>query len=202
MNSRSQRKVRNYLLDTGFQLRITAVVLVACLTIFGVLGYLYQREYRTSQRIDLEITPLLEAASGDLAAPEDSLAALDQELGQELDRRGNRLILVMLGAVALLVLALGSLSIVLTHRAAGPVRAMMNFVQAVKAGDFTAPRPLRKGDEFAYLHSEMADLAKVLADARTHQQQVVAAALEQLKKGGPEAATRAAAELARFNQDN
>jgi HAMP domain-containing protein len=201
MNSRKQRKVRNYLLDLGFQLRITAVVVLACVGIFAVLGYLYQREYRTSQRIDLEIAPLVEAASGQAQAPEDSLASLDQELGQELDRRGNRLLMIMFGAVALLVLALGALSIVLTHRAAGPIRAMMNFVRAVKAGDFSSPRPLRKGDEFAYLHTEMADLARVLTENRDRQRTVVGAALAHLHGGGPEAAAKAAAELAKLEQN-
>lgn len=52
--------------------------------------------------------------------------------------------------------------IVLGHRVGGPVVAICNYIQALKAGKYGEPRSLRKNDELTSIMNELNDLNEVL----------------------------------------
>jgi nitrate/nitrite-specific signal transduction histidine kinase len=52
--------------------------------------------------------------------------------------------------------------IVLGHRVGGPVVAICNYIQALKAGKYDAPRSLRKNDELVSIMNELNELAEIL----------------------------------------
>jgi hypothetical protein len=52
--------------------------------------------------------------------------------------------------------------IVLGHRVGGPVVAICNYIQALKAGKYDAPRSLRKNDELTSIMQELNELAEIL----------------------------------------
>lgn len=184
------RKLRNYLLDGRFQLRYTALVVVSCLAIFLVLGYLYQKEYRTTQKL-AEISAGLPGGGQD-----EFTAGFEAELEKEMDRRSLVVAGVLLGAVAVLVVCLALISIVVTHKAAGPVFAITKFVHRIREGDLSLPRPLRKGDHFEYLYKELVLLVESLNDKDRKLKIALDEALGMLEnKAGNEESGRAAQKL-------
>ena len=182
-----KRKLRNMLVDKKFQLKYTLFVMVICVAIFGVLGWLYYNEMKAATELmdinnnfkgavadvpDKAEKPAseeeaflksLEGAAGD---PEgntsyvaESLKKLDEDIKPELSTRDNRAVFILLGAVALLVLILALGGIYVTHKVVGPLYALTLFMKAAQAGEWKRIRPFRDGDEFVDLSREVGKLA-------------------------------------------
>jgi hypothetical protein len=206
--SRNKRQLRNLLIDTSFQVRYTVLVIVVSVLIFLVLGWLYRAEWEAGNRILSEINPIVErsaapdadaqlreveALSAGLPADaeeRENLAALEEETGQALDRRGRTQLAILVAAVGLLVVLLAAISIWMSHKAAGPVYAMRLFIRAAREGQWSRIRPLRKGDHFTYLAVEfgalVGDIKKRHADDLLALDECAAA----LDAGDPAAARR------------
>lgn len=127
---------RTYLIDRGFQLKYT-VLLVLCgaliSTLFGTLAYLAEVDVHRS--LTEELTRL-----GGRAADPTLVSGLVKESAMTL--------LVLTIAVTLLMSsALGLLGILITHRVAGPIHVMSNYVNALAEGRYPLFRSLRRGDE-------------------------------------------------------
>lgn len=52
--------------------------------------------------------------------------------------------------------------VVLGHRVGGPVVAICNYIQLLKAGKYDEPRSLRKNDELVAIMQELSELAEIL----------------------------------------
>lgn len=52
--------------------------------------------------------------------------------------------------------------IILGHRVGGPVVAICNYIQMLKAGKYDQPRSLRKNDELTSIMQELSELAEIL----------------------------------------
>jgi len=168
-DNRNKRRLKNLLIDTQFQLKYVVLSVVVSVLIFLVLGWLYVAEWEAGNRIMTEINPIVnrsvpEDAAAELAelealteglpagpSEQENLAALEEETAEAMDARGRSRLAWLVTSVGLLVVFLGGLVIWLTHRAAGPVYAIRLFVNAARIGAWNRIRPLRKGDEFAYL---------------------------------------------------
>jgi len=170
-----QRKVGNLLIDTRFQLKYTAFVLVISLSIFAVLGWFYLKERRTASEL-MEVNRIVQKASAGqdaagvpdmgaeleaamAAADQANADALNQQVSRSNEERDMQAFYIMAIVVAVLVLVLAGGGIVVTHKVAGPLFALRKFMDAVKAGSWDMVRPFRKGDEFP----ELGDTFKALA---------------------------------------
>jgi hypothetical protein len=178
-----KRKVRNYLLDTGLQLRL-ASYLVAVATVLSVaLGGLLWSAYREASRV---------IALGDPEVSDSIAAALAEE-----DR--GRIVLVAVALAAVLVCLLGA-AVVITHRIAGPAFVIRRICGRIAEGDLARPRPLRSHD----LLVDLAEAVSAMVDAlRAREERDRAAILRAVatlrdRESTPEARAAAAAELERL----
>jgi HAMP domain-containing protein len=175
---RARRKVRNYLLDTGLQLRL-ASYLAATATVLSLgLGWLLWRAWReTSQVLELS-DPGVGAALATALAHED------------------RFRIVAVAAALVVVLAcLLCASVVITHRIAGPAYAIRRTCRRVGEGDLSAPRPLRARDLLQDLGDEVTQMVEALRDREARERGLIAAAARVLLD--PFAAAQTRQELAR-----
>ncbi len=130
-----KRQLRNYLLDTRFQLKYTGMVVGVTLAVATVLGYLaYQQSRGQTEMMQLN------------AALEEDPATADFIRGQaeEYDRN---LLLAIGGGIALLVVSLGITGILVTHRVVGPAYKLKRLFQDVSTGHLRVYGKLRQGDE-------------------------------------------------------
>jgi methyl-accepting chemotaxis protein len=171
-----KRRVRNYLLDTGLQLRLASyLVAVATLLSLG-LGWLLWSAYRETSRV---------VALGDPDVGESLAAALAAE-----DRARIAFVAIVLAVI--LVCLLGA-AVIVTHRIAGPAYVLRNACGRIAEGDLSRPRPLRSHD----LLVDLADAVSAMVDALRGREQVereaVARAAAVLRDPGATADARAAA---------
>lgn len=115
---------RTYVLDRGFQLKYTLLLVgvgVLISTLFGTMMYLTHV---------------------------DSLRVLAETGDAEAAARGSTTIIWLLVAITVLMAAALSLvGILITHRVAGPVYVMSHYVSVLSNGRYPIMRKLRKSDE-------------------------------------------------------
>src|SRR5512143_2294062 len=123
---RPKRYVRNYLLDTGLQLRLSSYLLAVAVALSLGLGWLLWSAYRETSRV---------IALGDPDVGDSIAKALASE-----DRWRMFLIAAALSTV---LIALLLASVVITHRIAGPAFVIGRTCRQVAEGSLARPRPLR-----------------------------------------------------------
>jgi methyl-accepting chemotaxis protein len=171
-----KRRVRNYLLDSGLQLRLASyLVLVAALLSAG-LGYLLWRAYRETSRVVELSAPEIGASIAALLAREDQLR-----------------IVVIAGALVVVLVCLLGAAVVVTHRIAGPAYALRQACRHVAEGSLVTPRPLRARDLLGDLGEEMAAMVGALRDREERERDGIARAAAVLRDPASDAAARAAA---------
>lgn len=169
----AQRRLRNYLLDSRFQLKYTGMVVGVTLVVASLLGavaYSESKGQTEALQIQLAVQPDLDP----------QVAAHLDAFGKQRDRQ---MLLGILGGIGLLTLALGLTGIVITHKLVGPAYRMRRLLKTVADGHLRVEGALRKGDELqdvfnafndmvATLRSrqgdEVAQLDAALATARAH----------------------------------
>jgi len=156
MGDKTQRKMRNYLIDRRFQLKYTGMVLLVTVSVAGGLGYL---AYGFSQGQTEALTAHI-ASQPDL----DPDTATDLErFAQQEDRKIRNAIVA---GVLLLTLALGFTGIIVTHRVVGPAYRMRRLFRHVADGKIEVTTGIRKGDELQELYHSFADMVESLRDQR------------------------------------
>ncbi len=147
---RSQRKLRNLVLDRPFQFKYTlAVVLITVALTAGMGAFVYQAQ-REASRITLMVD-------------EDMAEIIGPELAKE-----DRKVLWALGLFLLLeTVTLGVLGVVVTHHIVGPAGYLTRLVRQVANGKLPKARPIRKGDEFRDLAGALADMLDRLRQQET-----------------------------------
>lgn len=177
---RPARRVRNYLLDTGLQLRLASYLLAVAALLSAGLGYLLWRAWRETSAI-LELSAIeLDASLGPALAGEDRV----------------RIVLVAL-ALAVVLVCLLAAAVVITHRIAGPAYALGRTCRRVAEGDLSEPRPLRARDLLVELGEEVAGMVHALRAREADERDLVLRAAAALRDPAATGAdrTRAAAEL-------
>ena len=156
MGDKTQRKMRNYLIDRPFQLKYTGMVLLVTVSVASGLGYV---AYGFSKGQTEALTAHI-ASQPDL----DPGTATDLErFAQQEDRKIRNAII---GGVLLLTLALGLTGIVVTHRVVGPAYRMRRLFRHVAKGKIEITTGIRKGDELQELYHSFADMVESLRDQR------------------------------------
>ncbi len=171
-----KRHVRNYLLDTGLQLRLASYLLAAATALSVGLGVLLYQAYRETSRV---------IALGDPDAGHSIAQALARE-----DRW--RIVFVAVALAAVLVCLLGA-AVVITHRIAGPAFVIARTCRQVGEGNLTPPRPLRSRDLLVDLADDVATMVDALRDREQREREVALAAVATLRDPHATDEARAAA---------
>jgi hypothetical protein len=143
-SSRANRSAKRLLLDKRFQLKYTAMIVsVAALLSLVLGGFLFTKVRENSRMLDLE-------ALGDSGFAT-QLESTDSELAW------------MIGLSLLcFMLVITLLSILITHRLAGPIYVMKRHLGTLAGGQIPQIRGLRKGDEFVQCHEVLVDAVSAL----------------------------------------
>jgi methyl-accepting chemotaxis protein len=179
----AKRRVRNYLLDTGLQLRLASYLLAVATALSLGLGGLLWSAYRETSRV---------IALGDPEAGESIAAALAAE-----DR--GRIVLVATALAVVLVCLLGA-AVVITHRIAGPAFVIRRTCGQIAEGSLARPRPLRTHDLLVDLADAVAAMIDALRAREETERQAVARVAATLRdpRAGPDLRAAAAADLERL----
>ena len=178
MGDKTQRRMRNYLIDRRFQLKYTGMVLLVTVTVAGGLGYL---AYGFSQGQTEALTAQI-MAQPDLAA--DTASDLE-EFAQQEDRKIRNAILA---GVLLLTLALGLTGIIVTHRVVGPAYRMRRLFEHVGDGRIEITTGIRKGDELQELYHSFAEMVESLRDQRAEEIEQLEETLIKMESAGVQSA--------------
>ena len=178
MGDKTQRRMKNYLIDRRFQLKYTGMVLLVTVTVAGGLGYL---AYGFSQGQTEALTAQI-MAQPDLAA--DTASDLE-EFAQQEDRKIRNAIFA---GVLLLTLALGLMGIIVTHRVVGPAYRMRRLFEHVGEGKFEVTTGIRKGDELQELFHSFADMVESLRDQRAEEIEQLEETLIKMESAGVQSA--------------
>ena len=134
MSRSHKRRLRNYWILGAYQLRFTAITVVLCFTLLGILGYYWYKEMAVASDI-IWANSLSSMREAELRWMEEQLAT------QDIQR-----VLTMVGVGLFLCVTVAGFSIILTHKVAGPLRVMTNKMQEISEGNLDPPHKLRKGD--------------------------------------------------------
>jgi hypothetical protein len=196
-----KRSVRNYLLDSRFQLKYTGFLVLVAVVISGAMGAVL---YQTTVAVVAESSALVEESKKvsevsrmnvrDLASDSPELltefnheadahdrAIADQQAS--LIRGQQRMILSLVGGLALMVVLIGLLGIYFTHKVAGPVYKMTRLLKQVGEGNLQIESRLRKGDELKDFFDTFTHMVGGLREIQKRQLECIEAALAGLDKG-------------------
>ncbi|HET8542783.1 MAG TPA: hypothetical protein VFL83_23115 [Anaeromyxobacter sp.] len=171
-----KRYVRNYLLDTGLQLRLASYLLAVAVALSTGLGWLLWSAYRETSRV----IALGEPDVGDSIAK--ALASEDRW----------RMFLIA-AALTVVLVALLLASVVITHRIAGPAFVIGRTCRQVAEGSLVRPRPLRSHDLLVDLADDVAGMVDALRDREERERDAVARAAATLRDPSAAPASRAEA---------
>jgi len=170
----AQRRLRNYLLDSRFQLKYTGMVVGVTLIVASLLGAVAYREsmgQTEALQIQLAVQPDLDP----------QVAAHLDAFGKQRDRQ---MLLGILGGILLLTLALGATGIVITHKLVGPAYRMRRLLATVASGHLKVEGALRKGDELQDVFNAFNDMVSTLRSRQADEVAQLDAALAKAKTHG------------------
>lgn len=173
---RTKRRARNYLLDTGLQLRLASYLVAAATALSLGLGWLLWQAYRETSRV---------IALGDPDGGE--------SIAQALASADRWRIVVVAGALAGVLVCLLAAAVIITHRIAGPAFVIGRTARAIGEGSLAPPRPLRSHDLLIDLAGDVAGMVEALRDRESRERDVVQRALAVLRDPAAEPAERTAA---------
>ncbi len=81
-----------------------------------------------------------------------------------LQARQRSILLTIFGTLGVLVITLGIVGIVFTHKVAGPVYKMTRYLQRLSQGSLVEPFPLRKGDDLRECFDELCSAIRTLRE--------------------------------------
>jgi len=164
---RYKRSVKNYLIDSRFQLKYTGFILIVSLMVALPLGaFLFstsqhvvdegakvvQESKKVSDVVKMSIKndpiygsdPELAKAFSEAAGGNDEKIVAQQKA---LEGQQKTLLMALVGGLSLMVVLIGLLGIYFTHKVAGPIYMMKRLLKEVGEGKLNFNRRPRKGDE-------------------------------------------------------
>ena len=179
---KDRRRMRNYLLDVGLQIRYTMTIVVIAVLLTAGLGYkMYQATRDTSKVIEL---------SG-MADP-----TIAGELQGQFASSDKWVLWGIVGFGVVLVISVSAVGILITHKVAGPLFKVAGFFSRVRENRLGAiPPPLRKGDELQEFYGSFRELHQALRERTDEDIRVLAEAVAAIESGGAAGAQRAIEDL-------
>ncbi len=192
-SSHPKRRLRNFVLDRGFQLKYSFIIAGLGGLIFGVMAWLFFEKVRENTQLAVieEVTarapapdatpPTTVVITSEALVPPDGAAmpakrtgspdaATDRDfealLKSRLEAEDAWTLWTLGGFCLLLVALLFVVGILATHRIVGPIYVVDLYVQRIMRGQPVRARALRRGDEFQTLFQRVNDMATALLDER------------------------------------
>ncbi len=204
-----RRSVRNYLLDSRFQLKYTGFMVGVALLISGVTGAVILSTTRavvteSSELVDesRKVSEVSRMNVRDLASDSPELLAAFNREADAHDRmiaaeqssllmRQQRMLFSLVGGLALMVGLIGILGIYFTHKVAGPVHKMKGLLKRVGDGNLRVDSRLRRGDELKDFFDAFTHMVSNLRQIEERQLGDVEAAIGALESGRSDDASQA-----------
>ena len=166
-----KRRMRNYLLDVGLQVRYTMTIVIVAVAVTAGLGYkMYQATRDISKVIEL---------SG-MADP-----AVGAELRGQFAESDKWVLWGIVGFGVVLVFSFSAVGILITHKVAGPLFRIAGFFSRVRESRMGAiPPPLRKGDELQEFYGSFREMHQALRDGIQSDAHELGLALSALGEAG------------------
>ena len=170
---RYKRRLRNYLLDVGLQLRYTAAIVVVAIFLTAGLGYMIYQATRDTSRI-IDLTGLVDPVSA-------------QQLQTEFASKDKMVLWGIIGFGLILIASVSGVGILITHRIAGPLFNIANMFTRVRDNRLgPSLRGLRKGDELQGFYTQFRDMHEALRRRADDEIRSLAQAISALEASGPE----------------
>ena len=166
-----RRRMRNYLLDVGLQVRYTMTIVIVAVFLTAGLGYkMYQATRDISKVIEL---------SG-MADP-----TVAGELQGQFAASDRWVLWGIIGFGIVLVISISAVGILITHKVAGPLFKITSFFARVRENRLGAvPTTLRKGDELQEFYGSFRDMHQSLRQKVEEDVRVLADVVAALESGG------------------
>ncbi len=144
-----KRKVRNYLLDVGLQLRYTATIVIVAVFLTAGLGFKMYEATRDVSKVILW-TSLVDPSSA-------------AELQAQFSNSDRVVLWTIIGFGVVLVFSVSAVGILITHKVAGPLHKIASLFGRVRENRMgPAPASLRKGDELQDFYSTFREMHQAL----------------------------------------
>jgi hypothetical protein len=169
---RHKRKLRNYLLDAGLQVRYTAFIIAVAVFLTAVLGYKIYEATRDTSKV-IFMTGLVDPAiTGELQAQ---------------FRANDRIVLFgIVGFGVLLVLSIFAAGIWITHKVAGPLFSISVICGRVRDNKLSpSMRQLRRGDELQEFYSSFREMYEALRTRVSADVQALGSAITVMEASSP-----------------
>ncbi len=160
-----QRSLRNFLVDASIQLRLAGQMAVVATAVGLGVGVLLWNAWVATEHL---------LAAGGTAADDGAWMALTG---------GDRGRVLLLGTgLAVALVGLLVVSVVWSHRVAGPAVALADTCRRVGGGDLSTPRPLRRGDMLAELGEEVSLMVEALREREREERALLADAALRIRR--------------------
>jgi nitrogen fixation/metabolism regulation signal transduction histidine kinase len=199
---RQNRSLKNYLIDSRFQLKYTSFIVGVSLVICGIMGvFLYNtsgavvdesqkvvdESKKVSEVVQMTIkdqysdTPELAASYAQASSANDDKIAAQQ---QQLVKRQRTMLTSLVGGLSLMVVLIGLLGIYFTHKVAGPIYKMKLLLKQVGDGKLTFRGGLRKGDELQDFFEAFSSMVEQLKSRQANEIALLEGAIEKAQAAG------------------
>jgi hypothetical protein len=147
---RYKRRLRNYLIDVGLQIRYTAFIIVIAMGLTAVLGYMIYGAITETSQIILMNGIVDPANQGELEA--------------QLRSNDRKVLLLIVAFGAVVILSIAAAGIWITHKVAGPLHNIAGICVRVRDNKLAPSlrQQLRKGDELQGFYSTFRDMYEAL----------------------------------------
>ena len=170
----AKRKIRNFLIDRRFQLGWVARVAIVTALILGAMGYFL---YGTlAESINMMVMKSFELPG---LAPDAQKAFIENG-----ERDKWSAIVLMAGCLLGIVVLLSAMTIVATHKIAGPAYKMRKLLATIDGDHLQLWAKLRRGDELHDMFEQLEEMLRRLRDARHGEVEEIEAVLAALRGGG------------------
>jgi hypothetical protein len=171
-----RRRMRNYLLDVGLQVRYTMTIVIVAVFLTSGLGYkMYQATRDISKVIEL---------SG-MADP-----AVAEDLQGQFAASDRWVLWGIVGFGVVLVISISAVGILITHKVAGPLFKISGFFARVRDNRFGAlPGSLRKGDELQEFYGSFLDMHQALRQRTEEEARLLGDVISALETGAASGAS-------------
>jgi hypothetical protein len=176
-----KRKVRNYLLDVGLQLKYTATIVIVAVVVTAFLGTKMYMATRDVSKVILW-TSLVDPSSA-------------EELQAQFSNSDRWVMWGIIGFGVVLVLSISAVGILITHKVAGPIYKIATFFGRVRDNRLgPAPASLRKGDELQEFYLSFREMHQAIRERTEEDVRALGNAIAALE-GSPSRAPSAEATL-------
>ncbi|MGE0785817.1 MAG: hypothetical protein AB7S26_09030 [Sandaracinaceae bacterium] len=183
-----KRRLRNFLLDTRFQLKYTgAVVLVTIVSAVAVTGLVGGWAGQKAYEFSRGQSEMLTMQAGGAMEVSDELQQFLEEEARQRDEEVKHQIVVTIATMVVVVsvaltFILGLTGIVITHKIVGPAYKLKLLLSDVASGRLNIKGGLRKGDELQDVGDAFKSMVTALRERRREELAQLDEALEIAKE--------------------